>query len=755
MNDESSVAAQRLALVAWALRLAARARRSRVSTRNSRFTVAPSFHHSGRIVPRPSRALLAHFTRLSAAFRELGATDLDARGALRDDVMRLIARVPPRDGRAAVSLRLVAEALRPDRDRGPRQPALHQAAHALLNAVRAYLATPATPNRLELLEPFERSAIAIMRGLAEISPTLKPRTSDLIGDASEKTRSDALTGELPPFALPDEPDRALLGDFLDETREYLESAEAAMLALERDPTDVEAAQVVLRAFHSIKGTAGFLKIDCIVALAHHGETLLADLRRRDVAFTGRTGHLALRALDMLAELVRRLDAGRRGAALAYPAGLRELLTELRHVNGAPNVSGAWSERRRDADVLGTALRDAGASSSARVRLDRLDGMVDLVGELVVAHWMIAQDPDAGRGHPELARKIAHAGKLVRDLHDMSMAMRMVPLRGTCHKLVRLARDLAQRAGKEVRCEVEGEMTELDRSMVELVADPLMHLVRNAIDHGLETPAERAGSGKPAVGRLMLRAAQMNGHLTIELADNGRGLQRDRILQQAVERGLVQPDQPLADADVFDLIFAPGLSTATQVTEVSGRGVGMDVVRRNIEALHGRVEIRSAPGEGTTFTLRVPLSLAITDGMLVRVGAERYIVPTTNILVSMRPERSALFTAGGRGEMVRLRHDVLPLVRVHRLLGVDGAVEDPTAALLMVVGAGERRCALLVDAIVGQQQVVAKPATAGIGTVPGIAGAAILGDGRVGLILDVPRLLELARRVPARNVRAVA
>jgi two-component system chemotaxis sensor kinase CheA len=482
--------------------------------------------------------------------------------------------------------------------------------------------------------------------------------------------------------------------------------------------------------------------------------LLGERRRRE-GFAGRIAALSLRALDALSGAIKNLDASRDGARLAYPAGFLEVLRELEGIDAAPAGPAPVSAASRSAAPAVTA-RDAGTAHSARVRLDRLDALVDLVGELVVAHWMIAQDPASGRDHPELSRKVAHAGKLVRDLHDMSMGMRMVPLRGTCNKLVRLARDLAQRAGKDVDCRVEGEMTELDRNMVELVADPLMHMVRNAIDHGIETPDERTAAGKPAAGRLTLSATQVNGQVVIDLRDDGRGLQRDRILQRAEARGIVRPGDQLSDADVLDLIFAPGLSTADQVTDVSGRGVGMDVVRRNIQALHGRVDVQSAPGEGTTITLRVPLTLAITDGMLVRVGAERYIVPTTNVVVSFRPERGALFTVAGRGEMVRLRKDVLPLVRLHRLLGADGACEDPVSALLMVVGAAERRCALLVDSILGQQQVVAKPVTAGIGEVPGIAGAAILGDGRVGLILDVPQLFELARRAqPFLGTQAVA
>ena len=704
---------------------------------------------------RPARSLLSRFDTLSAAIGQLGASDLETRGALREDVVGLIERVPAQEARACVSLRLVAEALRADRDRGDRQASLHRAANALLDAVRGYLASPAAPNRLQLLEGPERSTIAIMRNLPESSPALKPRTSDLIGQPDRFPRSAVARADtLPPLSLPNDTDRALLGDFCDEAREYIESAEAALLVLERAPDDGEAVQTVMRAFHSIKGTAGFLKLDGLVALAHHGESLLGERHRRE-GFAGRIAALSLRALDALSGAIKNLDASRDGARLAYPAGFLEVLRELEATDAAPaELAPAAAPARPSAPAV--TARDAGAAHSARVRLDRLDALVDLVGELVVAHWMIAQDPAAGHDHPELSRKVAHAGKLVRDLHDMSMGMRMVPLRGTCNKLVRLARDLAQRAGKHVDCRVEGEMTELDRNMVELVADPLMHMVRNAIDHGIETPDERTAAGKPAAGCLTLAATQVNGQVVIELRDDGRGLQRDRILQRAEARGVVRPGDQLGDADVLDLIFAPGLSTADQVTDVSGRGVGMDVVRRNIQALHGRVDVQSVAGEGTTITLRVPLTLAITDGMLVRVGAERYIVPTTNVVVSFRPDRGALFTVAGRGELVRLRKEVLPLVRLHRLLGVDGACEDPVSALLMVVGAAERRCAVLVDGIVGQQQVVAKPVTAGIGEVPGIAGAAILGDGRVGLILDVPQLFELARRAqPLPATQAVA
>jgi two-component system chemotaxis sensor kinase CheA len=333
---------------------------------------------------------------------------------------------------------------------------------------------------------------------------------------------------------------------------------------------------------------------------------------------------------------------------------------------------------------------------------------------------------------------------VRELQDLSMSMRMVPLKPTFQKLARLVRDVAHKNGKLVELVTSGEDTEIDRTMVDVVGDPLVHMVRNAIDHGIEFAAERMANGKPAAGVVRLSAHHAGGNVVVELSDDGRGLNRDKIVAKAIERGLIASDKGMSESDVFNLIFAPGFSTADAITDLSGRGVGMDVVRRNVEALRGQVEITSAAGKGSTFSLRLPLTLAITDGMLVQVGAERYIVPTANIHMSFRPEPSMLSTVAGRGEVVMLRGEVMPVIRVHRVLGVADAVEHATEALLMIVGDGERRAALLVDQLLGQQQVVTKPLGAGVGQVAGVSGGAILGDGRVGLIVDVGEILALAQ-----------
>jgi len=312
------------------------------------------------------------------------------------------------------------------------------------------------------------------------------------------------------------------------------------------------------------------------------------------------------------------------------------------------------------------------------------------------------------------------------------------------KMVRLARDLSHKAGKPVDFVTVGEETELDRTMVDQMSDPLMHMVRNAVDHGIEPSEVRRRAGKNAVGRVELRAFHQAGHIVIEMQDDGKGLDRDRILKKALEQGLVEPGQELSEDEIFKLIFHPGLSTAEKVTSISGRGVGMDVVKRNIESLRGRVEISSTPGRGTTFTIRLPLTLAVIDGQVVRVGEGRYIIPINSIIRSLRPTRQQISTVQGRGEMILERGELIPLVRLYKLFGTVPSTEDPTEALIVVVEADSRKCGLLVDDLLAPQQVVIKRLGEALGPVRGVSGGAIMGDGKVTLILDVPGLVELAQ-----------
>lgn len=554
-------------------------------------------------------------------------------------------------------------------------------------------------------------------------------------------------------------DNGLLIEFIVESRELIEAAEGSLLSLENDPEDVESINTVFRAFHSVKGTSTFLGLNDLTKIAHHAESLLSRMRDREIRCTGGYANLALRSVDVIKEMLQAIEDALPGKPTTLPFDYNPLMTLLMNpeANGITGETTVLAENsgRKDVDpaeIVGK-KKTTTADSSVRVRTDRLDSLIDMVGELVIAQSMLAQDSTVAQGtHHELSRKISHAGKIVRELQDLSMAMRMIPLKNSFQKMARIVRDVAQKCGKQIEFVTEGEDTEIDRNMVDIIADPLVHMVRNAADHGIEKPDVRRAAGKSPVGKIKLSAYHSGGDVVVELTDDGAGLDRDKLLAKAISLNLVESDKGMSENQIFNLIFAPGFSTAEAVTDVSGRGVGMDVVRRNIEAMRGRIEISSEKGKGSLFTIRLPLTLAITDGMLMRIGAERFIVPTINIHLSFRPTAKMISTVAGRGELVSLRGELMPIFRLHKLFEVEGAIEDPTEGLLMIVADGRRRCALMVDELLGQQQVVAKTLGQGLGKITGVSGGAILGDGCVGLILDLPEIVALARQNTAPGDR---
>jgi two-component system chemotaxis sensor kinase CheA len=326
-----------------------------------------------------------------------------------------------------------------------------------------------------------------------------------------------------------------------------------------------------------------------------------------------------------------------------------------------------------------------------------------------------------------------------------MSMRMIAVGQLFQKTSRLVRDLSRKGGKQVELELSGEETELDRNIVEELADPLMHMVRNSVDHGIETPEERARAGKPAQARVLLKAAHQAGHIVIQISDDGRGLQREKILQKARERNLIDPRAELPDSEIFALIFHPGFSTAEKITDVSGRGVGMDVVRKQVQKLRGRIDVISKPGEGTTFLLKLPLTLAIIDGLVVGVGDQRYIVPVFAVREMLQPAEQAISTIHGRQEMALVRGTLLPLIRLHQRFHVEPRHQHPWESLLIVAESGAKLFCLMVDELIGKQEVVIKSLGEGMRNIPGVAGGAILGDGRVGLILDPEGLFASSNR----------
>lgn len=378
-----------------------------------------------------------------------------------------------------------------------------------------------------------------------------------------------------------------------------------------------------------------------------------------------------------------------------------------------------------------------ADASIRVQASKVDALINLVGELVITQAMLKQLGASIEG--PLLERLTHGLETLerntRDLQEAVISVRMLPVDSVFRRFPRLVRDLSSRLGKQVKLKTSGEATELDKGLVEKITDPLVHLVRNAIDHGLETTADRAAAGKDAVGTITLAASHQGGHILIEVADDGKGLDRERILRKAHEKGIPLPSEP-TDAQVWDLVFAPGFSTADQVTDLSGRGVGMDVVRRNIQSLGGEVSIESAKGRGTKVSIRLPLTLAILDGMTVRVGQEIFVLPLSYVIEAMQPAAEDVRSINGEGRVLKVRGEYLPMVHLGRHFKLGGEEKPP---LVVVVEGEGQKLALEIEELVGQQQVVVKSLEANYRRIPGISGATILGDGRVALIVDVAGL----------------
>lgn len=600
-------------------------------------------------------------------------------------------------------------------------------------------------------------------------------------------------------------DVGLLTDFVSEAKEHLEAADVHLLSLETNSQDEEAINAVFRAFHTIKGLAGFLGLGEVGSLAHEAENLLDRARRKELELAGSAMDVSFDAVDMLKKLVGNVsDSLSRGTPVAREKSLPQLLGRIKAVIAGEGETEQTVKREPVAGVdgklgeilveSGAATQDAVADALARqrkaaeehkigkllvedgkaaakdvaqalraqqtdpqqqavaqvkeaIKVDarRLDGLIETIGELVIAESMVAQSAELRMGmSAALAGQLSQLGKITREIQEMGTSLRMVPMRSTFQKMARLVRDLARKAGKPVEFVMSGEDTELDKTVVDRIGDPLVHMVRNAVDHGLEnSPEDRRRAGKNETGRVELRAFHKGGNIHIEIEDDGRGLDRDKIVAKARDRGLIQDDSLLTDRDIDKLIFVPGLSTAKKVTDVSGRGVGMDVVKRNIDALRGQVEITSQTGKGSTFSIRLPLTLAIIDGMVVRLAEERYIIPTLSIVRSIRPKREDLSTVLNRGEMLSLQGKLIPLFHLAELFDIEGAEKDPTQAQVVVVEENGRQIGLVTDELLGQQQIVIKSLGETLRDIPGLAGAAIMPDGRVGIILDVSGLVRLA------------
>lgn len=428
-----------------------------------------------------------------------------------------------------------------------------------------------------------------------------------------------------------------------------------------------------------------------------------------------------------------------GDAGTAPTGFAELWS----ASGPDQVVGsgrpvASDARRRAAES------EAQANASIRVSVRKVDSLVDLVGELVISQSIVTQIAQAFTPDKltQLNEALADVERNTRELQERVMRMRMVPVASVFQRFNRVVRDLATTCGKRVRLVTAGEDTEIDKGMIELLGDPLTHLVRNAVDHGLEPEADRVAAGKSAEGTVRLEARTEGGSVTIDVCDDGKGLDRDRIRRKAVERGLLRPEDNPTEEQIFGMIFQPGFSTAATVTDVSGRGVGLDVVKRNVERLNGTLQVESEPGKGSVMRIRLPLTLAILDGLVLSVGAHPFVVPLAGIEESLRPTSETVHEVLGQGEVVIVRGESIPLLHTSRLLGLSSRLQHSTEGLVVIAIHQGKRFALLVEEVLGQQQVVIKNLDANYRRIEGTMGATIMGDGRVALILDVAGLSRL-------------
>lgn len=609
---------------------------------------------------------------------------------------------------------------------------------------------------------------------SEANVTVRTESKDTFNEKTDEEHDEFLEF-LVPVTIEDPEITAV---FISETIELFEVSDENLMILEKDPENEEAIASIFQAFHTIKGTTSFLGLTPLSELAHKAEKLLDEVRKKRLSFEGIVVDTTFNAFDLIKNMIKDLEeALSEGKQFVPGPGLPPVLAQLKRAMAGEQRPDGKKDKKPELVVVddrkaakkisepclhgeessGTkkASSGAGENSSAnfsksvkktmKIDADRIDLLLETIGELVIVESIVSRE--AAMHHNELRdmeRNLAQLSKITRSLQDMGMYMRLIPIDTTFRKMSGLVRDLCKKTGKKIELIMEGKDTELDKSMVEKLGDPLVHMIRNAVDHGIEDTAEqRITAGKDPVGKIILKAYHQGGNIHIDLQDDGRGLDKEIIAAKAIDRGIISSTENMSDEDIFALIFESGFSTAKKVTDVSGRGVGMDVVKNNIESVRGNVRITSVPGEGSIFTLVLPLTMAIIDGMILRVGSERYILPLLSIIESFQPSKAMISTISEKGEIVPFRNRLLPLFRLAKLYDIDDAQADATKALVVVIEDTGRQIALLVDELLGQNQAVIKNLGEGIGIVEGIAGASIMPDGKPGLIIDVNGLIKLA------------
>lgn len=591
-------------------------------------------------------------------------------------------------------------------------------------------------------------------------------------------------------------DLQLVNDFISEAKEHAESADAALLVLEKEKNNTEAINAVFRCFHTLKSLAGFLELEEIFVLVRETENLLHKIRKNEIDLNEARIDVLFESVDMLKRMINSLyEAVKnsipavRESGLIYHVGkiqqacnpegaapaakkVGEVLVETGKVTET-QINESLEEQKRNEgqkEKLGELLvkknfisrqdlnealgmqtkRDEAAGRASKVRetlkidSDKLDRLIDTIGEIVIAESMIHSETGIIQGaSSEFYRNLGHLTKTTKRLHEFGLSLRLVPMGPSFQKLARITRDLARVHGKRVDFRISGEETEIDRSVVEKMNDPLVHMIRNAVDHGIErTQDERKKIGKNEIAIISINAFHRSGNVVIELEDDGRGLDTERIMQRAYEMGLAQKGIAYTDEQVYQFIFHAGFSTAQIVTDTSGRGVGMDVVRKNVEELHGKISVRTEKNRGTRFSISLPLTTAIIDAMLLRTHEDKYFLPTLSIIESFRPHKGEVSTVKGRGMAINFRGELVPVFSLAGFFkGGHEDVEELPDKVVVIVETEMTRLGLIVDELIDQQQIVVKSLGNGIDKVAGVAGCTVMNDGKVGLIIDAAEIMK--------------
>lgn len=632
----------------------------------------------------------------------------------------------------------------------------------------------------------------------EITTGPPEEVNDIVAEiiaGESKSKSSTLDAGLVMPENDDEVDPEFLNDFLVETKEHIENIEMNVLALETDPSNMELIHGLFREFHTIKGLAGFVNQNVIREIAHQTETKMDDCRKEKTQVNKAIIDLILASSDYIKLICDNLSLNRDQEFLNSVASQLEALNHktVQTSEMLPETTAAQETQTKSSTKIGEILMQQGIDKEtiselldkqkdypelklgqvavkekkaeardiiqslraqeqtsrssdggyARVSTVKVDNMVDMTGELVIIQSQIEREIiKRFTANDILVAKLLRAQKLSKDIQNISMSLRMVSLKSTFQKTYRIARDTITELGKQVNMEIHGEDTEIDRAVTDRLLDPLLHLVKNAISHGIESEQERIARGKPVQGQVKIKAYSKRGNVYIEISDDGQGINPDKIYHKAVEKKLLDPSKTYTNEEIINLIFLPGFSTSDRVNNISGRGVGLDVVKTEISKIGGKVEIENRLGEGCSFTLKIPINLAAINGTIVDIGGARYIIPTLYIKQILKPEDDQWVSITGNKAMIRIRDEIIPVIPITRIFEIDEVDNTDQSGLMIILELEQKFKALPIRQVVDRREIIVKPLGSEFRNLNYVSGASILGDGLVSLILDIENLFKM-------------